>query len=543
VRLQVTAPATATAGTAFGITVTARDAAGLVATSYRGRVTFTSTDTRSPVLPAAYTFTAADAGRHTFTGVRLFTAGSRTIAAFDTVRTTVKGRSGAIVVAPARASRLTVTAPATATAGVGVSVTVTAKDAWFNVATGDRGTVRFTSTDPSAPTLPAPYTFTSIDRGFHAFAGVVLKSAGSRRVTATDTVTSTVTGTTATIAVAPRYALYTWEKAPTVTEGRYPTTPTLLGADTRWRAVAAGSTHNAGIKSDGTLWTWGEDSRGQLGDGVRDDAFRSTPGRVGTRSDWAAVALGDAHTLALKTNGTLWAWGSNLDGQLGDGTYTSRSSPVQIGAGRSWRFVDASFGRSAAIATDGTLWHWGGTPQPQFPGDPDLGDRSTPEPLGVETHWASVSLGGGHVLAVTTDGSLWAMGRNDYGELGNGTQHPHGATFLVPGGPWSAVSAGFGKSFGLKRDGTLWAWGLNFHLELGAGVEPYQTVPAQIAPGSTWRSVSDGENNTVGVRSDGTLWVWGEDRPPARVGTSGGWVAASSGLSQILGLRSTISAP
>ncbi len=130
VALTVAAPTTTTAGAAFSLTVTARDSAGAVATSYRGRVTFTSTDTRSPVLPPAYTFTAADNGRHTFAGVRLFTAGSRTVAAFDTAVATVKGRSAAVTVSPGTTTRLTLGGlPATARAGTSSTLTVTGRDA------------------------------------------------------------------------------------------------------------------------------------------------------------------------------------------------------------------------------------------------------------------------------------------------------------------------------------------------------------------------------------------------------------------------------
>jgi alpha-tubulin suppressor-like RCC1 family protein len=537
VTLQVTAPTTATAGTAFGVTVTARDAAGLVATSYRGRVTFTATDTRSPVLPAAYTFTAADNGRHTFAGVRLFAAGSRTVAAFDSVKATVKGRSGAIAVAAGAASRLTVTAPATAASGVAVAVAVTVKDDWFNVVSGYRGTVRFTSSDPGSETLPAPYAFTATDRGTHTFAGVVLVSAGSRTVSAADTVTARLTGRSGAIVVAPRLALYAWDgTADSFTYG-YPVTPTLVGVETRWAATAAWD-HNLAIRTDGTLWAWGSDGGGQLGDGSPGE-IRPAPGRVGTRADWAAVAAGEQHTLAIKANGTLWAWGVNSNGLLGDTTRFNRTTPVQVVADKTWKAVTAAAGQTFALTTEGTLWQWGGPWGPPSGFDDDL----LPRQVSNRSDWSSVSSVGSHLLALTTDGSLWARGDNQFGQLGIGTLTQPTSEVRVGTEAWSSVEAGDFRSFGIKRDGTLWAWGWNNHGQLGDGTRVNRSAPVEIGGGARWLSVSDSTSFTVAVRADGTLWIWGDDRPMTRVGSSTGWVSATAGRTQVLGLRSTIAGP
>jgi hypothetical protein len=192
------------AGTAT-VTVTARDAFGNPATGYRGIVHFTSTDTAA-ALPANYTFTAADAGVHTF-GATLKTAGSRTITATDTVTATITGSQAAISVVAATATTLTVAGlPASSVAGTTGSLTVTARDGFGNVATGYTGTIGFTSTDTAA-SLPASYTFTAGDGGVHTFAaGVTLRTAGSRTVTATDTTTATITGSQTGLTVTPAAA-------------------------------------------------------------------------------------------------------------------------------------------------------------------------------------------------------------------------------------------------------------------------------------------------------------------------------------------------
>ena len=199
--LAVSAPAAAGAGAAFAVRVTARDSGGATATGYRGAVRFTSTDTRSPVLPATYRFTAADAGTHLFTGVALHQSGTCTLTATDTASGVVVGTSGPIRVSPGPVARFAVAAPPTAVAGVGFAVQVTAKDAFYNIVTAYRGTVAFASNDGRAPELPVAYAFTAGDAGVHLFTGVVLHQSGSRTLTVRDTGTSALTGTSSPIAV------------------------------------------------------------------------------------------------------------------------------------------------------------------------------------------------------------------------------------------------------------------------------------------------------------------------------------------------------
>ena len=181
------------------MTVTAKNHYDNVATGYVGTVHFTSNDPNHAImLPSDYTFVAGDTGSHTFTNeAALITSGTRTITATDTLTSTINGTSGNIEVDPAMATILTVTAPASATAGASFDVTVTAKDKYDNVATGYAGSVAFTSTDPNTThvVLPAGYTFLPGDNGTHTFTlGATLITAGSQTITATDTVTSTITG-------------------------------------------------------------------------------------------------------------------------------------------------------------------------------------------------------------------------------------------------------------------------------------------------------------------------------------------------------------
>jgi hypothetical protein len=190
------------AGVALNLTVTALDALGNTASGYRGTVHFTSSDPHPATLPADYTFTTADSGTHIFVdGVTLFTAGSPTVTATDTVTPAITG-TAAWTVNPAPASRFGVVISAgLQTAGVAATLTVTALDAFGNTASPYRGTVHFTSSDPHPATLPADYTFTAADSGTHVFAsGVTLFTTGfsfSQTVTATDTLSPSIIGTAA----------------------------------------------------------------------------------------------------------------------------------------------------------------------------------------------------------------------------------------------------------------------------------------------------------------------------------------------------------
>jgi hypothetical protein len=217
--LSLSGPSSATAGASFNITVTALDAFGHTATGYTGKDQLSSSDSQA-VLPASYTFTTADAGRHTFS-VTLKTAGSQSVTASDTATGSINGKQSGITVSAAAASTLSVSGyPISTTAGVAHNVTVTARDAYGNTATGYAGTIKFTSSDSQAG-LPASYTFTAADAGSHTFS-IALKTAGSQSFTATDTATGSITGTQSGITVSAA-------SASTLSVSGFPT-PTTAGA-------------------------------------------------------------------------------------------------------------------------------------------------------------------------------------------------------------------------------------------------------------------------------------------------------------------------
>ena len=267
--------------------------------------------------------------------------------------------------------------------------------------------------------------------------------------------------------------------------------------------VASGGSHTVALRTNGTLWAWGDNRQGQVGDGTT--TSRHSPVQIGTADNWAGVSAGSTHTVALRTDGTLWAWGNNGSGRLGDGTTTSRQSPVQIGAGMDWAYVSAGSTHTVAVGTDGTLWAWGHNWQGQL-GDGTTSHRHSPVQIGTASDWVSVSAGWQHTVGVRANGTLWAWGTNGHGRLGDGTTTSrHSPVRIGTASNWDSVSASRYHTVAVRTDGTLWAWG---HGMLGNGPLTTQQSPMRIGTASNWDSASAG-SHTVGMQRDGTVWTWG----------------------------------
>lgn len=293
---------------------------------------------------------------------------------------------------------------------------------------------------------------------------------------------------------------------------------------TNWKMLAGGRYHTAAVKTDGTLWTWGGNGNGELGDNT--NVQKSSPVQtIAGGTNWHQVSCGQSHSAAVKTDGTLWLWGNNSHGQLGNNNTTVRSSPVQtVSAGNNWKLVACGRYHTAAIKTDGTLWCWGRNEFGQL-GDNTLTNKSSPvQTVSGGTNWRQVACGGssGFTSAIKTDGTLWGWGYNQYGTLGTGSNWPTQVSSPVQtiagGTNWRQVACGWYHIAAIKTDGTLWTWGGNFAGELGDNTtgngfstnsksSPVQTV----AGGTNWRQVSAGTYTTSAVKTDGTLWSWGDN--------------------------------
>ena len=196
-----------------------------------------------------------------------------------------------------------------------------------------------------------------------------------------------------------------------------------------WASISSGRNHTAALRVDGSLWAWGGNVCGQLGDGTWEN--RNIPVRAGEAVTWSAVSAGGLHTAALKTDGSLWTWGWNSSGQLGDGIFghTERNVPVRIGEETSWSAISAGSEHTIALRVDGSLWAWGDNYSGQL-GDGTWAYRPAPVRIGEETNWTAISAGGYHTIALRVDGSLWAWGWND-GQLGDGTWTERNVPVLV----------------------------------------------------------------------------------------------------------------
>jgi len=291
-------------------------------------------------------------------------------------------------------------------------------------------------------------------------------------------------------------------------------TPTRIGERSDWTHVSAGGNHTKAIREDGTLWAWGHNLDGRTGLGILANTAISIPTQVGTATDWVYVSAGNAHTMGIREdasgNRTLWAWGNNGSGRLGIGGTTSQNLPQLVGT--NWATVSAGTTHTVAIGTNGSLWAWGSNGNRQL-GDGTATNRNLPTRIGTATNWASVSAGSVHTVAIRTDGSLWVWGSNSSSELGDGTTTMRASPFRIGAdNDWASATAGNTHTLAIRTTGTLWAWGSNTNGRLGDGTTTARNIPVLIQLGTTWASVSAGTNHSTAVREDGTFRVWGHNQ-------------------------------
>jgi alpha-tubulin suppressor-like RCC1 family protein len=291
----------------------------------------------------------------------------------------------------------------------------------------------------------------------------------------------------------------------------------VVGGFTDWCQVSVGCRVVSAIKADGTLWTWGSNSSGQLGHGTATTCSRSSPvSVVGGFTDWCQVSAGYGHAAAIRTNGTLWTWGRNNGGQLGDNTVIDKSSPVSVVGGfTDWCQVSVGLNLSAAaIRTNGTLWSWGSNSFGMLGDNTTVAKSSPVSVVGGFTDWCQVNSGCRHIAAIRTNGTLWTWGLNTRGQLGDNTTNGRSSPVSVVGvfTDWCQVSAGGYHTSAVRTDGTLWSWGSNSYSQLGdnSATSASKSSPVSVVGGFTnWCQVSSGFAHTAAIRNDGTLWTWG----------------------------------
>ena len=225
----------------------------------------------------------------------------------------------------------------------------------------------------------------------------------------------------------------------------------VVGGFTDWCQLSADNNHSLGVRQNGTAWAWGINDQGRLGDNTT-TSRRSPVSVVGGFTDWCQVSSGFAHSLGVRCNGSAWAWGLNTYGRLGDNTIVTRSSPVSVVGGfTNWCQVSAGSLHSLGLRTNGSLWAWGSGALGRL-GDNTAVSKSSPvSVVGGFTDWCQVSAAGTHNLAVRQNGSVWAWGDNTSGQLGDNTVVSKNSPVSVVGGfsDWCRVSAGNSHSLGI----------------------------------------------------------------------------------------------
>jgi hypothetical protein len=291
---------------------------------------------------------------------------------------------------------------------------------------------------------------------------------------------------------------------------------TTSAGGTNWKQVSCGGSYTTAIKTDGTLWVWGDAQQGKLGTNDTTPSRLTPVTTFAGGTNWKQVSAGSIHTAAIKTDGTLWTWGYGTDGILGNGLITTRSTPVTTFAGgTNWKQVSCGGQHTAAIKTDGTLWTWGSGGNGQL-GNAAITTRSTPvTTFSGGTNWKQVSCGGSYVAAIKTDGTLWTWGFGVNAALGNGATTGNistPVTTFAGGNNWKQVDAGSSHTAAIKTDGTLWTWGFGTYGRLGNGVTAgnRSTPVTTFAGGTNWKQVSCGNINIAAIKTDGTLWTWGQ---------------------------------
>lgn len=274
--------------------------------------------------------------------------------------------------------------------------------------------------------------------------------------------------------------------------------------------VSAGAYHNMVLNSAGGVAAWGYNANGQMADGTT--ANRPLPIRVAAVAGIKEVAAGGGHTLALKEDGTVLAWGLNGNGQLGNGSTTTQpTAPVTVVGLGGVTAISAGIGHSLALKNDGTVVAWGNNGYGQL-GDGTTTDRALPTPVKGLAGVKAIAAGTYHSLALKNDGTMVAWGYNGNGRLGDGSNANRSSASTVSGlAGVTAIAAGASHSLALKSNGTVFGWGANDKHQQGDWGFFQQETPKQIPNLSAIKAIAAGGLHSLALKADGTLMAWGDN--------------------------------
>ena len=294
-------------------------------------------------------------------------------------------------------------------------------------------------------------------------------------------------------------------------------TPIQITSLTGVSAISAGDSHSLALMNTGTIMGWGQNALGEVGNG--DNVIHYTPVSVANLTNMTAISAGGFYSVALKNNGTVFAWGSGLFGQIGDGTLNDRLIPVQVlqspGGANFLTNVTAIFAsqdHTLALKSNGTVWAWGRNTVGEI-GNGTTNDALVADQVVGISGAVAIAAGETHSLALLNDNTVWAWGGNSFGELGNGTTNNSTTPVKVTGlTNVKAISAGGHFSVALKNDGTVWAWGSGVDGQIGNGSLNDQLIPVQVSVLTNVQAISAGQDHTLSLRGDvRTIWAWGNN--------------------------------
>lgn len=288
--------------------------------------------------------------------------------------------------------------------------------------------------------------------------------------------------------------------------------PIQVGINTTWTKIYTGVRNTFAIKADGTLWGIGSNGLGSLGVNSNTQGF-ATFQSITTANNWVKVAPSYFFSLALKSDGTIWAWGQDNYNQTGNPPSSeSQLVPIQVGTGTDWIDIATSTGETAfGLKADGTIWGWGANTGYLLVAASSVYSLSTPTQITTVTNWIKMSAGGGHILAQKADGTLWSWGSGAARGVGENV-NPGITPNQIGTEIWKSFSAGGSTSFGVKENGTLWAWGYNTNGELADGTNTTHYLPVQIGTDTNWDMVQARNfATTMATKTDGSVYYWGRN--------------------------------
>ena len=302
------------------------------------------------------------------------------------------------------------------------------------------------------------------------------------------------------------------------TSGTDRLSPVEVSGSATWKSIYDGSPqygeHSCAVRTDDTGWCWGDNQYGELGDGTTDNSL--IPVEISGNATWKIVSAGTLHSCGLKTDDTAWCWGYNT-GSLGDGTTNNSLTPIEVSGSATWKIIAAGNRSSCGIKSDGSAWCWGensngGGAQYGRLGNGSTSNRTSPREVSGSATWKTIDVGTVHTCGIKTNDTAWCWGANSNGQLGDGTS---GTDRLSPvevsgSATWKAISAGGTHSCGLKTDGTAWCWGRNNGGQVGDNTSGTDRLsPVEVSGSATWKSISAGRSHSCGVKTDNTAWCWG----------------------------------